>query len=155
MEAPQARLTDYVLPVDHNVDADYSAYRMSDRKNEDITTTVPFTKGGKLGLLKALRSYDDIFEQRLPRRSVWLKYRQHSTHDSMSAIVSPVCCKLTGDDVVSCYHQRAEQVIHRIVAQLGHRDLRSRNDLTYVNQQGIYYSAKKERLPPSCRDPQA
>jgi hypothetical protein len=33
----------------------------------------PFTKGGKLGLLKALRSYDDIFDTLLPRYRVWLK----------------------------------------------------------------------------------
>lgn len=79
LEAPQARLTDDILPVDHDIDADYGVYRMSEQKNKDATATVPFTKGGKFGLPKALRSYADILEHRLPRRSVWLKYKQHST----------------------------------------------------------------------------
>lgn len=135
LEPPQARLTDDVLPVDHDIDADCDVYRMSDRRNKDVTIAVPFTKGGKLGLPKALRSYADILEHRLPRRSVWLKYKQHSAHGGISTIVSPLCWELTGDDVVSCYHQRAEQVIHRIVAQLGHRNLCSGDNLSYAIQQ--------------------
>lgn len=38
----------------------------------------PFTSGGKLGLSKAPKSYDEIFVTRFPLYKVWLKYKQHS-----------------------------------------------------------------------------
>ncbi len=79
-EAPQVRLTHHVLPVHQDVYANYSGISMQNDSKDNRSG--PFTSGGKFGLLKALRSYDDIFDTLFPLNRVWLKYKQHSAADT-------------------------------------------------------------------------
>lgn len=70
-------LAQYIIPINNDVNSNYYMHQRPGCLQRELATS-PFTRGGKFGLLKALRSYDDIFDTLLPRYSVWLKYKEHS-----------------------------------------------------------------------------
>jgi len=72
-EPAKARLSDDFVPVHHDVDShcrEGSALLLKNAALEVVVYYSPFTRGGKLGLVKALKSADDIFETLLPRKTV-------------------------------------------------------------------------------------
>lgn len=77
-ESAETRLAQNIVPVDDDIDPNYNICQRPAYARRSLAMS-PFTRGGKLGLLKALRSYDDIFSTLLPRYSVWLKYREDSS----------------------------------------------------------------------------
>jgi hypothetical protein len=69
------------------------------------------------GLENALKSCDECFDTRFPRKSVWSKKRQHSA-SSVSDAHSDRWAKHTRDDVMSSDAERAKQIVYSVVAQL-------------------------------------
>ena len=94
-------------------------------------TPLPLTRGGKLGLLNAFKSYEDVLDTRFPRNKVWLKYRQHSSRrlfQYASKCISEN--ELARYDIVACDDERAEEIIHSVISQLRHRNLSTSYDLS-------------------------
>ena len=75
-ESFQTGLTNHITPVDRDVNA--NCENCEYRDSDDANWKIPLTRGGKLGLLNAFRSYDEALDTLLPRNSVWLKYKLHS-----------------------------------------------------------------------------
>lgn len=67
-ETPKACLSYHIVPIDHDVNANCST--LITLEQHKYIQDRPFTSGGKLGLLKALRSYDESFETLLPLKRV-------------------------------------------------------------------------------------
>ena len=92
---------------------------------------LPLTRGGKLGLLNAFKSYEDVLDTRFPRNKVWLKYRQHSNSGlPQCASKCTLKDKLARYDIVACDDERAEEIIHSVISQLRHRNLGTSYDLS-------------------------
>jgi hypothetical protein len=61
----EAGLPDDIHPVYYDINPDCSA-RLKLRTREGATRAIPLTRGGKLGLSYAFRSYEDILDTRFP-----------------------------------------------------------------------------------------
>jgi len=72
-ESAKARLSDDFVPVHHDVDSHCREGSVPALKKIAALKGCgdsPFTRGEKLGLVKALKSADEIFETLLPRKTV-------------------------------------------------------------------------------------
>ena len=71
-ESAKARLSDDLAPVHHDVDSHCREGSVPTLEKTQCSRLwySPFTRGEKLGLVKALKSADDIFETLLPRKTV-------------------------------------------------------------------------------------
>lgn len=67
-ESTKTSLPDNIIPVDNNINSNWTDGFSIFCKL--VMIGLPFTRGAKLGLLKALKSNEDVLETLLPRKRV-------------------------------------------------------------------------------------